>query len=228
MKTGEIPGSKKVIIFLNIKFNYYILQIKSINSERSRGMCSRKAAVFVSIILLFICSSTFAQGADQQEMMKKWQEYMTPGTVHQGFAKMAGNWKATVTMFDPSGQQMQSEGTVVYETILGGRYLKSSFKGTMMGMPFEGMGVDAYDNATKEYISTWVDNMGTGLMYLKGKWDDASKSIIYTGTMVDPMSGKDQPSKTISKMVDDNHVVQTMFNIVNGQEVKSMEIAYSR
>jgi len=39
-----------------------------------------------------------------------------------------------------------------------------------MGMPFEGMGLDGYDNASKEYISIWIDNMGTGIMYMKGKW----------------------------------------------------------
>jgi Protein of unknown function (DUF1579) len=191
-------------------------------------MKSYLIAVLLCTLFLSVCSSTFAQGADQQEMMKKWQEYMTPGPVHQGFAKMSGNWKASVTVFDPSGQSMQSDATAMFEMILGGRYMKSSFKGTMMGMPFEGMGLDAYDNATKEYISTWVDNMGTGLMYMKGKWDDATKSIIYTGTMVDPMSGKDQLSKSISKQIDENHVVMTMFNIVDGKDVKSMEIAYSR
>ena len=26
----------------------------------------------------------------------------------------------------------------------------------MMGMPFEGMGLDGYDNASKEYISIWI------------------------------------------------------------------------
>ncbi len=33
-----------------------------------------------------------------------------------------------------------------------------------MGMPFEGMGIDGYDNLAKQYVSTWVDNMGTGIM----------------------------------------------------------------
>ena len=102
---------------------------------------------------LLIFSSAFAQQGDQAEMMKKWQEYMTPGPAQQSLAKMAGAWKAEVTIFDSSGKEMKSDGTADYEMILGGRYLKSNFKGTMMGMPMEGMGLDAYDNATKEYIS---------------------------------------------------------------------------
>ena len=181
------------------------------------------------LMLAFVLNVvSYAQQEDQQAMMQKWQAYMTPGEVHQGFAKMAGDWKAAITVFDPSGQQMQSEGTANFEMLLGGRYLKSTFKGSMMGMPFEGMGLDGYDNATKEYLSTWIDNMGTGIMFLKGKFDDATKTVIYEGTATDPMTGKPQAVKTISKTVDDKHIVQTMYNIVNGQDVKSLEIAYSR
>jgi len=177
------------------------------------------------VIFVLTCSTNFAQ---QEDMMKKWQEYMTPGEVHQGFAKMAGDWKATVKMFGPSGEEMSSEATANLEMILGGRFMKSSFKGTAMGMPFEGMGLDGYNNITKEYWSTWVDNTGTGIMLMIGKWDEATKSVIYVGSATDPMTGKEQPTKSIFKMIDDNHTVSTMFNIINGQDVKMMEIAYSR
>jgi len=161
--------------------------------------------------------------------MKKWMEYMTPGTSHQAFAKMVGNWKAIVTMYDAqSGEQNKSEGTATYEMILGGRYLKSTFKGNMMGMPFEGMGLDAFDNASKEYISIWVDNMGTGIMYMKGKWDDDLKTIVYLGNVVNPMTGKDEKNKTVFKKTADDHMFMTTYMFVGDKEVKQMEIEYSR
>src|SRR4030042_2280408 len=112
-----------------------------------------KLQTLLSRVLLFafffIVSNSYAQEGNEQEMMKKWQEYMTPGPVHQQFTKMAGNWKATVTTY-MGGQESKSDATAFFEMILGGRYMKSTFKGNMMGMPFEGMGLDAYDNATKE------------------------------------------------------------------------------
>lgn len=179
-------------------------------------------------VILFTASTSFAQQSDQHEMMKKMMENMAPGPVHQSFAKMSGNWKAVVTMFDPSGKEMKSEGTAVYEMILGGRYLKTSFKSTMMGMPFEGMGLDAYDNATKEYINVWVDNMSTGLMYMKGKQDEKTNSVVYSGSTVDPMSGKEHAMKTVMKMIDDNHQHFTMYMIDGDKEIKQMEIDYTR
>ncbi len=180
------------------------------------------------MMILFIFSSVFAQQGDQAEMMKKWQEYMTPGPIHQSFAKMTGNWNAVVTMYSPSGNESKSDGTANYEMILGGRYLKSTFKGNMMGMPMEGMGLDGYDNAAKEYNSVWIDNFGTGILFLKGKMDEATKTIVYTGTMVDPTTGKNQVTKTTMRCIDDDHTVMEMFMVEGGKEIKNMHVEYSR
>jgi hypothetical protein len=178
-------------------------------------------------VILFSTSVSFAQQGDQAEMMKKWQEYMTPGSVHQQFAKMAGNWKATVTQF-MGGQESKSEGTATYSMVLGGRYLHGSFNAIMIGMPFEGMSLDAYDNGTKEYISLWLDNMGTGVMMTKGKMDDKTKTVTYWGSMYDPMTGKDQKVKTVMKEKDDNNCTFEMYTVDNGKETKNMQIDYTR
>ena len=177
-------------------------------------------------LFLFLTATNFAQG-DQAEMMKKWQEYMTPGPVQQQFAKMAGNWKATVTNF-MDGQETKSEGTASYEMILGGRYLKGTFKATMMGMPFEGMGLDAFDNSTKEYISVWYDTFGTGVMVMKGKMDDKTNTITYWGSGIDPMTGKDQKEKSVMKMIDNDHQQMVMYLVDNGKEIKNMQVDYTR
>ena len=180
-------------------------------------------------LLLFSASLSIAQQSDQQDAMKKWMEYMTPGTSHMEFAKMVGNWKTIVTVYDAqSGEQNKSEGSATYEMVLGGRYLKSTFKGNMTGMPFEGMGLDGYDNATKDYISIWIDNMGTGIMYMKGKYDDDSKTIVYFGNVVNPMTGKEEKSKTVFKKTDDDHMLMTSYMFAGEKEVKQMEIKYSR
>jgi hypothetical protein len=98
----------------------------------------------------------------------------------------------------------------------------------MMGMPFEGMGLDGFDNVTKEYLSVWVDNFGTGIEYLKGKFDEKTKSVVYTGSMVDPMAGKEVPTKSIMKFIDDDHTTTEIYSFENGKEVKSMQIDYTR
>lgn len=184
-------------------------------------------SLIIFAVILLSSSLSFAQQGDQAEMMKKWQEYMTPGAVHQQFAKMVGSWKASVTSY-MDGQEMKSEGTAVHEMILGGRYLRSTFKGNMMGMPFEGMSLDAFDNATKEYINVWIDSFGTGIMHMKGKMDEKSKEIVYTGSMVDPMTGKDSMVKNVIKNIDDDNQIMVMYVVDGGKEVKNMQINYTR
>jgi hypothetical protein len=183
----------------------------------------------ISIITIaFICPflTTQAQNNDNMQAM---MAYATPGDAHKMLAKSAGTWSATVTFWmQPGAAAMTSKAEATNEMIMGGRYLQSRDKGTVMGQPFEGVGVTGYDNAKKVYVNTWIDNFGTGIMTLTGTWDDASKSITFTGSMVDPVTGKDTPIREVLKIVDDNTQVMSMFYPVDGKDFKSMEITYTR
>ena len=46
----------------------------------------------------------------------------------------------------------------------------------MMGMPFQGMSTMAYDNGKKTFMSTWIDNMGTGILETEGTYDAGTKT----------------------------------------------------
>ncbi len=178
-------------------------------------------------MMLFVGINLCAQ--DQLEAMKAWTEYMTPGPMHQMISKMAGNWK-TVTIFtDPAtGQELKSEGKATFELIFGGRYMKSVHTGEMMGMPFEGLGLDAYDNGNKEFVSIWVDNMGTGIMVMKGKLDEKSGSLVFTGEGYDASTGKNMKYRSVSKWINDNKTVFEMYGVVNGKEEKMFTMEYTR
>lgn len=166
-----------------------------------------------------------------EKMQKAWMAYSTPGESHQHLAKCDGDWKAAVTHWMmPGDEGMKSDGSCTNKMIMGGRYQMTEFKGNFMGMPFEGMGLLAYDNAKKVFISTWVDNMGTGIMNMQGPWDAKTNSITFKGLMVDPMTGKDCKVREIFKMVDDNKQVMEMYAPTpDGKgEFKTMEIVFTR
>lgn len=182
---------------------------------------------FLSAILILCSVSLYAQ--DQLEAMKAWTEYMTPGPMHQMMAKMVGNWKTVTTFSDPaSGNELKSEGKATFELILGGRYMKSVHSGEMMGMPFEGLGLDAYDNGNKEFVSIWIDNMGTGIIVMKGKLDEKSGSLVFTGEGYDATIGKNMKYRSVSKWIDDNKTVFEMYGEVNGKEEKMFTMEYTR
>ena len=184
------------------------------------------------INLLFILLTAMISGnlsAQSQEDMKAFMNYMTPGPIQQMMAKSAGAWSAAVTMWmQPGAPPTTATMETNNEMILGGRYLQGMHKGTMMGMPFEGMGITGYDNAKKIFVSSWVDNMGTGIIYMEGAWDENTKSVNLTGKSTDPLTGKDIPTREVWKFVDDTHQVLEMYFTQKGQEFKGMEIAYTK
>jgi len=182
-----------------------------------------------SLLLLAVASFSYIPLLAQTAEEQAWMTYMTPGAVHQMMAKSAGDWTGKATFWmQPGAPPTTADVAAKQEMILGGRYLKSVNTGNMMGMPFEGVGITAYDNAKKVFIESWIDNMGTCIMTLEGKWDDQTKSITFTGKTVDPTTGKDMPVKQVVKFVDDNNQVIQMFQQANGKEFKSMEIISTR
>lgn len=166
---------------------------------------------------------------DSVAEMKAWEAYMTPGDPHKMMADEAGSWTNDMTFWhEEGGKPMKATSTSEVRMIMGGRYQQMNYKGDMWGMPFEGQSTLSYDNSTKEYTNTWIDNMGTGMMVMKGKKTDGSNSIELKGEMVDPAYNKVRPCREVYTMVDDNTRKMEMFCTKNGNEFKSMEIVMKR
>ena len=167
---------------------------------------------------------------DSATMMKNWQEYMTPGDMHKMMAKWDGIWNGEVTIWTvPGAPEQKSTSTAVNKMIMNGLYQQSTHSGDMMGMPFNGMSTVAYDIHRKEFVSTWVDNMGSGIMVLKGPWDEATKTITLKGRMVDPGTKGDMDVRETFKITDDNNQEMAMYvTMPDGKEFNTMNIKYTR
>lgn len=191
-----------------------------------------KKVALLFVLFVLATSFSFAQNEEMgmNDQMKIWMEYMTPSKMHDMMAASVGEWKTTTKYWmDPSAPEpMVSEGTATVEMILGGRYMKTVHKGNVMGMPMEGWSIEAYDNGKKEFLNIWVDNMGTGMATSTGKYNEENRTISYTGKMYDPMSGSDVDFRSEVKIMDDNNFVFEMYNMINGKEVKMMEMTYTR
>lgn len=173
-----------------------------------------------------------AQGA--QPDMKAMEEMMAkaamPGENHKRLAAFAGEWDGTVKMWmDPAATPMESPTTCVAKMEMDGRYLYSHYTGDMMGQKFTGVGVMGYNNVTKEFESSWIDNMGTGVETSSGKASADGKEITLYGAMTDPTQGKKIKSREILKWTGaDSYSMEFYMPGPDGKEVKSMEINFHR
>ncbi|RED24882.1 uncharacterized protein DUF1579 [Flavobacterium cutihirudinis] len=162
---------------------------------------------------------------DSATQMKAWQAYATPSDAHKWLTEEVGTWSCDMTFwYEPNSKPEKATATATVKMILGGRYQETDYKGTIMGAPFEGKGTVAYNNASKEYTNTFIDNMGTGMMVSYGTYDEATKSMQMKGEVVNPVSGKKAPYREVYTIVDATTRKMEMYDTKNGTEYKSMEI----
>ena len=167
---------------------------------------------------------------DEDAAMAAMMEAATPGEFHAFLAKKAGRWTIEGRMWmEPGAEPVGTTSIATAEMILGGRYLEEEMSGAMMGMPFEGLGITGYNNATGEVTSVWYDTMGTGTMVLTGTWESPGAPLETTGTYFDPVTRTEQKVRTVSTHVDDDHARFEYFTTLpGGTEHKVMELMYSR
>src|SRR5438093_365602 len=114
----------------------------------------------------------------ESEMMAMMTEMAKLGENHKLLGHGVGTWAYTVKMWmNPSAAPSESSGSAVVKPIMDGRYLVSDHigkmqmpgpDGKMTDLEFKGMAIEGYDNAKKKFVSSWVDNMGTGIMNSEG------------------------------------------------------------
>ena len=167
--------------------------------------------------------------AATQAAMADMMKFATPGPMHELLKSLAGNWNTSNKSWYGPGDPVLSTGTCKREMILGGRFLKSTYQGTMMDQPFEGMEILGFDQRQNQFVSVWVDNMGTGIMMSNGgKADPTGKVLTVNMNMDDPVSKKSIPYKMVTKIVDANKHTFSMIGVHEGKETTEMEITYTR
>lgn len=158
--------------------------------------------------------------------MAAMEKAVAPGEPHKQLARRTGDWTFTSKAWMAPGQPpAESSGTMHAEMILGGRYLQSTWTGNFMNMSFEGRGVDGYDNVGKEFVSSWMDNMGTGIIHSTGTCDEGGHKCSLRGDMMDPMTGQKSYLRTETSWKDDRSFKMEMFGPgPDGKEFKWMEM----
>ena len=177
--------------------------------------------------------------ADMEKMMQQMMEMSKLNENHKLLSSLDGNWDYTVKMWmdgNDSGTPQMSTGTAVRKTIMDGRYVTMEVGGKMQmpgpdGKPqdvdFKGMGVEGYDNVKKKFVSSWVDNMGTGIEFSEGSYDPGTKSFTYKSE-IEMAPGMKTKVREVVKVVDDTHMMLEWYETQGGKEKKTMEISYTK
>ena len=176
-------------------------------------------------------------GQPSEADMAMMMELAKPGENHKLLAQHVGTWTYKLKFWmSPDAPAQESSGTSVTREVFGGRYFISDVNGKMQmpgadgkmtDMDFKGMSTEAYDNVKKKFVATWVDNMGTGIMMTEGSYDASSKTFTYRGE-VEMMPGMKTKVRELIKITDKDHHTLEWYEDRGGNEVKTMEINYTR
>lgn len=178
---------------------------------------------FYLACFLFLTMPLLAQ--DDQAAQVRWMKHMTPGVAHKHLAELTGKFKAAHKFWmAPGAEAVESELTCENVMLFGGRYQRSTYAGTIMGMIYEGEGLTSFDNSKSAFQMTWIDNVRTEIMVMSGTYDEPTHTLTLKGHMYDATSDKEIEVKMVLRYESKDKYIMEMYV----GDFKTMEITHTR
>jgi len=150
---------------------------------------------------------------------------------HSMLHTMVGHWSAQMRMYPGPGQDpIDTDGYATSELILGGRALKTAFKGEFLSQRFTGLGLDGYDIDREQHFSIWMDTLTTGPTIVSGECGhDGMDVVTLKGEFDDAESGETIQRKTVLKLVSSSrYTYEEWHTRGEGEPALTMQIVFSK
>lgn len=171
------------------------------------------------------------EGWSAQDMQACMEAGM-PSAMHEQLKARVGVWKGTNKMWmGPGSDSMTSDTTWTVTSIMEGRFIKTDVAGDMPGMgPYMGTAVEGYDNVSKKFVGTWVDNHSTGIMNGTAERSADGNTMSWSYTFNCPMTKKPSVFRMVQHNLGTDAMKVEMFctDPKSNKEYKCMEVDLKR
>lgn len=168
--------------------------------------------------------------AEQMKKMMEYQKLATPGSHHKELEYFVGTWNVTSKIYamGPENPPMTSTGTSKVKWVLDKRYVMENFKGSMMGQPYEGLGMTGYDNFRNLYVGSWCSSMDTQFLTMKGQKNPETGKMVMYGEMDEPGLVTGRYCKYVTTIIDEDHYKFEIIDLHAGDDYRVIELDYTR
>lgn len=164
-------------------------------------------------------------GIDSATIARAWEDYGKAGPQHKMIDTLSGTWQEEIKFY-PEGVDTPRivKMTASITPVFNGLYQQTLHRGKIDGLPFEGRGILGFNKAKNKFEYTWLDNWSSGMMYLTGDKDSVRNLINLTGTMADPVTGKEIGVRQTIEILSNKEQHIKLYDTKNTLERMSMEI----